>query len=168
MPSLRPTVSTSPRVLVVDDDDALRTALVELLQEYGFEVTWAADGSQALGRLEASPPPSVILLDLTMPVMDGWTFRDVQRRDPRLAAIPTVVLSATLGADPRAVASLAPAAALPKPFDLDRLIETVQRLCDDAPPPPAGGAAPRRGPPGAPPAPPRTSPAGGGPPSPSR
>lgn len=167
MPSLRPTVSTSPRVLVVDDDDALRTALVELLQEYGFDVAWAADGSQALGRLEASPPPSVILLDLTMPVMDGWAFRDRQRSDPRLAAIPTIVLSATLAADPGAIATLAPAAALAKPFDLDSLIETVQRLCA-APPPSAGGATPRRGPPGAPPAPPRTSPAGGGPPSPAR
>ena len=74
--------------------------------------------------------PSVILLDLAMPVMDGWTFRAEQRRDPRIASIPTIVLSASLGGDPRALDGLAPAAALTKPFDLDRLIETVQRLCD--------------------------------------
>jgi CheY-like chemotaxis protein len=125
------TVGRPARILVVDDDTGLRDALAELLRENGFEVSCAADGSEALGRLgdADAPPPSLILLDLTMPVMDGWTFRAAQRSDPRLADIPTVVLSATLGVDARALETLAPAAALAKPFELDRLIETVQRLC---------------------------------------
>jgi CheY-like chemotaxis protein len=122
-------VAQPARILVVDDDVALRDALAELLRDNGFEVSCAGDGSEALGRLEDAPPPSLILLDLAMPVMDGWSFRAAQRRDPRLAAIPTVVLSATAGADARALETLAPAAALAKPFELDRLIETVQRLC---------------------------------------
>jgi CheY-like chemotaxis protein len=61
--------------------------------------------------------------------MDGWSFRTVQRKDPRLAAIPTVVISASLANDPRALEGLDPDAALAKPFTLERLIETVRRLC---------------------------------------
>jgi CheY-like chemotaxis protein len=60
--------------------------------------------------------------------MDGWTFRDVQRSRPRLASIPTVVISGALGADPRVVAGLGAAAFLAKPFEPSRLIETLQRL----------------------------------------
>jgi CheY-like chemotaxis protein len=64
-----------------------------------------------------------------MPVMDGWAFRATQRRDPRYAAIPTVVLSASLGS----LDALAPDAALTKPFDLDQLIDTIVRVCRGRP-----------------------------------
>jgi CheY-like chemotaxis protein len=128
--NLQSTVAQTARILVVDDDTALRDALAEVLRENGFEVACASDGSEALDRLEDAPPPHVILLDLSMPVMDGWSFRAAQRRDPRLASIPTIVLSALIGSSPRALENLAPAAALQKPFDLQRLIETVQRLCE--------------------------------------
>jgi CheY-like chemotaxis protein len=112
----------------VEDDAALRSALAEALRENGYEVSCAEHGREALAQLGALPTPAVILLDLAMPVMDGWSFREAQRKDARLAAIPTVILSASLS-DPRALDALAPAAALAKPFELDRLIETVQRLC---------------------------------------
>lgn len=124
-----PQVSPRPRILVVEDDGAIRQTVAELLEEEGYEVACAVNGADALAQLERSAVPALILLDLTMPVMDGWTFRASQRRDPRLAAIPTVVLTASHAADPHAVDDLAPAAFLPKPFDLDRLIDTVHRLC---------------------------------------
>ncbi len=118
-----------PRILLVDDDAALRSALAEVLEERGYEVACAGDGREALEALGRRPAPSVILLDLAMPVMDGWAFRAAQRRDPRLAAIPTIVLSASLGADGASVDRLAPAAALSKPFELNRLLEALRRVC---------------------------------------
>jgi CheY-like chemotaxis protein len=121
-------VPASARILLVEDDPALRSALAEVLREHGYDVACASDGRDALAKLDGATP-SVILLDLAMPVMDGWTFRAAQRKDPRYAAIPTVVLSASLSADPRALATLEPDAALAKPFEIERLIETVQRLC---------------------------------------
>jgi CheY-like chemotaxis protein len=127
--SIQAAVALSARILLVEDDPALRSALAELLQERGYEVTCAEHGADALAQLDDAPPPNVILLDLAMPVMDGWSFRTVQRHDPRLASIPTVVLSASLASDPRAVEGLAADAALAKPFTLERLIETVQRFC---------------------------------------
>ncbi len=117
------------RILLVEDDPALRCALSELLREHGYEVACATDGRDALAQLGTRPAPSVILLDLAMPVMDGWAFRAEQRRDPRLAAIPTIVISASLAADPRGLEELEPAATLAKPFEFERLIATVRRLC---------------------------------------
>jgi CheY-like chemotaxis protein len=129
VPSIQAAVALSARILLVEDDPALRTALADVLQERGYEVACAEHGADALAKLDHAPPPSVILLDLAMPVMDGWSFRTVQRKDPRLAAIPTVVISASLANDPRALEGLDPDAALAKPFTLERLIETVRRLC---------------------------------------
>jgi CheY-like chemotaxis protein len=129
VPTIRARVPAPARILLVEDDPALRTALAEVLRDYGYDVSCAADGRDALAQLDTLQAPSVILLDLAMPVMDGWTFRAAQRSDPRFAAIPTVVLSASLSADPRSLATLEPDAALMKPFEIERLIETVQRLC---------------------------------------
>src|SRR5690349_16993945 len=82
------------RVLVVDDDADIRETVSLILEDEGYEVQSAQDGAAALGVLRAGPLPDVILLDLMMPVMNGWQFREQQTRDPRLAAIPVVVLSA--------------------------------------------------------------------------
>ena len=125
--SVRPGVAPLPRILLVEDDPGLRDTLAEVLSERGYDVTCAPDGRAALVELGDHPPPSVILLDLAMPVMDGWTFREEQRRDPRLASIPTIVLSASLGADPTVIDRLGASAALAKPFDLDRLLAAVER-----------------------------------------
>ena len=117
----------NPRILLVDDDDALREALAEFLEERGYEVSCAGDGREALALLAAPPAPNAILLDLAMPVMDGWAFRAAQRRDPRWASIPTIILSASLD-DGRSLDLLAPALALQKPFDLRRLVDALARL----------------------------------------
>lgn len=129
MPSFAPAVTNPAQILVVEDDTAIRQAIVELLQEEGYTVTCASNGAEALAQLDHGAVPSLILLDLTMPVMDGWTFRAAQQSDPRLARIPTVVVSASQAADSRTLERLAPDAFLPKPFNLDRLIATVERLC---------------------------------------
>jgi CheY-like chemotaxis protein len=70
----------------------------------------------------------VILLDLMMPVMDGWQFRAAQQRDPRIAGIPVVVMSAVTDGEAKA-ADLHPALYLRKPMDLDQVVEVVRRFC---------------------------------------
>ena len=123
--NVRVAVPDPARILVVDDDVDLRRSLAEVLTEIGYSVACARNGEDALRQLQTGGVPSAILLDLAMPVMDGWTFRDRMRRDPRLAGIPTVVISASLTADARACDA---DAFLAKPFDLDRLIATLDRI----------------------------------------
>src|SRR5437870_2371426 len=82
-------------VLVVDDDEGIRFALSDTLEDVGYRVVVAKDGVEALAKLRGPEErPCVILLDLMMPAMDGWTFRHEQRRDPAIAEIPVVVLTA--------------------------------------------------------------------------
>jgi CheY-like chemotaxis protein len=125
-------VATHSRILVVDDDTELRRSLAEVLTEAGYDVSCARNGEEALRALADEREPNAILLDLAMPVMDGWTFRSLQRSDPRLAHIPTVIITASLSADPAQVERLAPDAFLAKPFSLERLIETLRRLAAPA------------------------------------
>ena len=127
MTTIGVTMASPARILVVEDDSDLRTSLAEVLEEEGYEVALATNGWDALEQL-GGPPPHAILLDLTMPGMDGWTFRSRQRSDPRLARIPTVVISAACS-DPRGLEALAPDAFLAKPFDLGSLIDALKRVC---------------------------------------
>src|SRR5574340_1100683 len=107
---------THGEVLLVEDDAAIRDALRELLEAEGFVVQGAANGREALARLRAGGHrPRLILLDLMMPVMDGWEFRQAQRGDPALARIPVVVLTAADGAEDL-IADMKVAACLSKPF----------------------------------------------------
>jgi len=108
------------RVLVVDDDADIRELLVEFLGSEGYDVTSAGDGVEALERARAHRP-DVILLDLMMPGMNGWEFREIQRRDAQLADVPVVVISAfdsDLDVDE----------VLRKPFRVEELLATVERL----------------------------------------
>jgi CheY-like chemotaxis protein len=81
--------------LLVEDDAAILGSLGEALREEGLEVATARHGQEALEALRAGLRPSVIVLDLMMPVMDGWDFRHEQLRDPALRDIPVVVVTAT-------------------------------------------------------------------------
>jgi CheY-like chemotaxis protein len=116
------------KILIVDDDLDLQEALADLLQSRGYRVSAAEDGAKALQRLRDSDPPSLILLDLMMPMMDGHEFLAHRNADPVLSGIPVVVISA--GRHPQG--SVAPGAAdiLYKPFGADELIRVVQRYCD--------------------------------------
>jgi CheY-like chemotaxis protein len=115
------------RILLVEDDPDVRTSLAEALLDLGYAVDEAGNGVEALERLRSPPRPDAILLDLMMPLMDGWTFRMLQRQDPRLASIPVVVLSASL---PQAIplAGLSAAGVLEKPFGLERLADALARV----------------------------------------
>jgi len=117
-------------ILVVEDDADLRDAMLELLQGFGRGAIGAANGEQALNILRSGLQPCVILLDLMMPGMDGWTFRREQMRDGRIAGIPVIVLSAH--PDPRRGGNLQGTDVLRKPLNFDRLLELLTQLSPGA------------------------------------
>lgn len=126
----RPTAERSevPRVLLVDDDADILDELAHQLREEGYEVEAARSGQEAQRRLRTGTSlPDLILLDLRMPDVNGWQFRDAQLEDPQLATIPVVLLSAD-GDVKRAAEELAATAWVAKPFELDHLLETVKGL----------------------------------------
>ena len=115
-----------PTVFVVEDDPDTREMIGRFLELEGFSVVFAANGKQALDRLGAGAAACVILLDLMMPVMDGWEFRRQQIRQARLAQIPVIVLSAA-GRD--RIEQIKADHYLTKPLDLEELLQTVTRFC---------------------------------------
>jgi len=91
-----PDVGPSPRCLLfIEDDEATRRSLAEALQGDGFEVVTAANGREGLELLKEGLRPSAILLDVMMPVMDGWDFRHAQSIDPHLRDIPVLLVTAS-------------------------------------------------------------------------
>ena len=117
-----------PSVLVVDDDDDIRTTIRDVLEDQGFTVACAANGREALEMLlRDERKPALILLDLTMPQMDGWTFRQEQQKVPRLAQIPVVLFSGHQDAA-QAAQSLHAAALMTKPLRLEGLMTLVEQL----------------------------------------
>jgi signal transduction histidine kinase len=112
-------------LLVVEDDEDIRETLVSLLSMEGFRVTGRSNGHEALVWLRESPKPDLILLDLRMPIMDGWQFRVAQKGDPQLARIPAIALSADSTAKAAAIDA---EAYLKKPVDYDTLLDTIDRL----------------------------------------
>jgi len=118
---------TRPLVLVVDDDDAIREGIVDLLEEEGFVAVGASNGMDALNFLaESAQVPSLILLDLMMPVLDGWTFCKVRQGVEMLMQIPVVAISAAPmngTHEPLRVDAM-----LPKPFDADALAWLAARM----------------------------------------
>ncbi len=120
--------SLAPKhVLVVEDNEATREAFAMILSSVGYRVSTADNGQLALDCLRTERP-SVILLDLMMPIMDGYQFREAQRRDEELAHIPVIVCSALNEAHARA-GTLHADDYLKKPVDVDALLEAVRRLC---------------------------------------
>jgi CheY-like chemotaxis protein len=119
---------STPRrpVLIVEDDADLREMMAQLLTLEGFDAEAVANGRDALDYLKRVDPPDLILLDLMMPVMDGWEFRRLQREDPAISAVPVVVLSAL---DDKRAFELEGTAFLKKPLDFDHLLELVRRYC---------------------------------------
>ena len=116
-------------VLVVEDDEDIRADLAAILRVKGFAVDEAANGKEALARLQGGARPCVIVLDLMMPVMNGWELRAAMLGEGNLSAIPVVVVSGKGRIAPDEEATLAPAAVLVKPFELTELLELVARYC---------------------------------------
>lgn len=119
-----------PLVLVVEDDRDIREALVELLATFGYLAQAANHGAEAMLFLEASAAlPALIVLDLMMPVMDGYAFHERLRNNPAWAAIPVLVLSADLTARARLPGSVE---VLRKPAGMNEFMSAVEKL---VPPP---------------------------------
>jgi CheY-like chemotaxis protein len=115
-------------ILVVEDDPDLRAALVALSENVGHGVVEAADGLEALERLRGGTEFCLIVLASFMPRMNGWAFRAEQVKDPRLATIPVLAISA----DPRAATrALAPGvvATMTKPVEFERVLQVVEQHC---------------------------------------
>jgi CheY-like chemotaxis protein len=126
-----PLMDSDPhRVLVVEDDPALRDIYAGALTGYGHEVRTAADGAAALDCLSNGWAPCVIFMDLRMPGMDGWELTRRLRADSRWRDLPVVVVAAHFRID-REAAEIGAAAWLQKPFDLARLDQETRARCEN-------------------------------------
>ena len=117
---------TGRSIFIVEDDVDTREMLAKFLELEGFEVAVAVNGKQALEMLSAGTPASVILLDLMMPVMDGWEFRRRQKHTPELADIPVVAITAA--GQPKQD-SIIVDRLLPKPLDLEHVLQALHDYC---------------------------------------
>jgi len=117
--------------MIVEDDRDTREMLARFLELEGFDVREAANGQLALEALREDSRTCVILLDLMMPVMNGWQFRSAQTNDPELSKIPVVVVTAAGARDQ--IPAIDADAWLSKPVDFDRLLATIDPLCSRAP-----------------------------------
>lgn len=118
-------MSERPRLLVVDDDVELCESMVDALTDAGYEPVTAGDGLRALLLSRDGEAPRLILLDLMMPDMNGWQFREQQLRDQKTKDIPVVVMTASRDLRRHPVQA---DAFLFKPFTLDDLLEQVHRV----------------------------------------
>jgi DNA-binding NtrC family response regulator len=112
-------------ILVVDDDPAILEVVTELLELEGYSVTTATNGREALSVL-TSVTPCVMLLDMRMPIMDGWALSNEMKK--RGIALPVVVMTAAQNAKAWAE-EVAAAAFLAKPFHIGDVLATVKRFC---------------------------------------
>lgn len=119
-----------PPVLVIDDVDATRTGLAELLRMLGYDAHAARDGAEGLQKLRAGPRYCAVVLDLLMPGTSGYWFREQQLKDPEIAAIPVIVFTG-MGRAEEIGRSLQVAEVLYKPISVDRLLEAIGRHCGD-------------------------------------
>jgi CheY-like chemotaxis protein len=112
-------------ILIVEDDEPVRDAMRDILEDEGYSITCAVNGEEALRVLAADPRPRLILLDLMMPVMNGWELLRALRASATLAGIPVVVLSSLSGAE-------APAGvpAVKKPISVQALLRLVEDYAD--------------------------------------
>jgi CheY-like chemotaxis protein len=118
-------------VLIVDDVDATRTGLAELLRLLGYQTEEAKDGDEALRRLQANPHIGVVVLDLLMPGASGYWFREQQLNDPAIADTPVIVFTGRETSDVLTQA-LKVTEVLHKPVSADTLCAAIGRYCEPA------------------------------------
>jgi CheY-like chemotaxis protein len=112
-------------VLIVEDEDEIRELLAEMLADHGFGVVTAKNGADGLRALRSGTRPHLVLLDLMMPVMDGWQMRAEMLADPQLAGIPVVIISGAADLQD-GIEALAAARVLTKPVKWPVLLECVE------------------------------------------
>lgn len=118
------------RLLIIEDDSDIQILLKQLFEIEGYDLELANNGRDGFLKLQTSSVlPDLILLDLMMPVMDGYEFRSKQRSDERLAGIPVVVMTARGAPNHLDKATLAASDYLKKPVELDDLLSVVQKHC---------------------------------------
>jgi CheY-like chemotaxis protein len=123
-------VPTAPKhVLVVEDDAAIRTLLQDLLSDRGYSVAVAHNGGEALDQIR-DRRPDLVLLDLMMPEMNGWSFLQARESDRDMVQIPVLVISASGSSGAVRAEDLGAPVFIAKPFDVDHLITEVERLCE--------------------------------------
>ena len=113
-----------PRILVIDDDEGVREAMVSILQVMGYSVASAINGKDALDYLRNAATPDLIISDLAMPIMDGRQFRREQVKEPRLAKIPVIVVSALSDQTDIDANEI-----FIKPVEVEILLAAVDRYC---------------------------------------
>ncbi len=116
------------RILIVEDDLDVAESVAEVLETAGYCTAIACNGREALDHLRKNNHPDLILLDMMMPVMDGWQFREEQRKLPTLDSIPVVTVTADGDARGKA-ASIQAAGHVAKPVTIDSLLDEVERIC---------------------------------------
>ena len=116
-------------LLIVDDEQDVRETLSEALELSGYQSSSVSNGEEALKALMRPEKPSLILLDLMMPVMDGLEFMKAKELIPELVDIPVIIISADLRAESK-IAGFKVAGYIRKPISLDNLLKTVARYCD--------------------------------------
>jgi len=114
-----------PRILVVDDDPDVRSFLAAFLELEGFEVGTAGNGVEALHQVDRQQP-DVVILDLMMPIMDGWDCCRQLRADARTCRVPVIIVSASEDHNHR-LSEVGANAFIAKPFDLDSLVGCIKR-----------------------------------------
>ena len=118
------TSSETAKLLIVEDDDGARVALGDIFDYEGYPVALCSNGREALEYLRNRPLPALIILDLQMPVMNGWQFCDERRKDAALASVPIVVITAF-----QSPGNLDVDAVMHKPIDIEQLLSTVRHYC---------------------------------------
>jgi len=113
-------------VAIVEDDSEFRNMLRELLEEEQYRVVAVANGAEALEKLRGETVPDVILLDVSMPVMDGFDFLRFRNEDPQLAAVPVVLVT---NAKPHERPTIGVNDVVRKPIDIDEILFAIKRYC---------------------------------------
>ncbi len=115
------------RILVVEDDNDIRESLFEILSMEGYVVSCAVNGQDGLDQLKDGEFPDLILLDLMMPIKDGFAFREEMKLEPKYASIPIIIMSAD-GHTEQKKAKIGAKEYLKKPVSIDKLISTIDRV----------------------------------------
>jgi two-component system, OmpR family, response regulator CpxR len=130
---MEPRLLSAGPILIVDDDPDIRELLAEALEDLGFATVTAENGLEAANLVRSMEiPPSLILLDLMMPVMDGYEFLEERSNDPLLAAVPVAIITAGYGVDRDRLGS--GTLIIPKPIDMPLLVDVIEDLRSGASP----------------------------------